>query len=166
MKAGRKRELVRSFLKRILSITMSKIRISRAQKQIYLHFAEANKAKIQDKPKRRQIHSHFAGAKGPRTWIANNPEFRSAAGKTGTTTNRPGSSCRKSGHKIIYAPEAQKGCGKRFFSYLCPVIFVSGRTAPGKTRLRFTSSPHASRHEANRTNGRYSRLPQSSENIC
>ena len=41
MKAGRKRELVRSFLKRILSITMSKIRISRAQKQIYLHFAEA-----------------------------------------------------------------------------------------------------------------------------
>ena len=116
--------------------------------------------------KRRQIHSHFAGAKGPRTWIANNPEFRSAAGKTGTTTNRPGSSCRKSGHKIIYAPEAQKGCGKRFFSYLCPVIFVSGRTAPGKTRLRFTSSPHASRHEANRTNGRYSRLPQSSENIC
>ena len=155
MKAERKRELVRSFLKRILSITMLKIRISRAQKQIYLHFAEANKAKIQDKPKAKTNSFALCPAKGDRQdKNRNNSVFPPAAGKTGTTTNRPGSSCRKSGHKIIYAPEAQKGCGKRFFSYLCSVIFVSGRTAPGKTRLRFTSSPHASRHEANRTNGR------------
>ena len=65
MKAGRKRELVRSFLKRILSITMSKIRISRAQKQIYLHFAEANKAKIQDKPKAKT--NSFALCRGERS---------------------------------------------------------------------------------------------------
>ena len=65
MKAGRKRELVRSFLKRILSITMSKIRISRAQKQIYLHFAEANKTKIQDKPKAKT--NSFALCRGERS---------------------------------------------------------------------------------------------------
>ena len=95
------------------------------------------------------------GRKGHgRTRAANNPGIHSAAGKTDTTTNRRGNSCPKSRHKIIYVRGAQKGCGKRFFSYLCPVIFVSGRIAPGKTRLRFTSSPHASRHEANRTNGR------------
>ena len=141
---------------------MSKIQISRVQKQIYLHFAEANKAKIQDKPKAKT--NSFALCRGERSADMDSKQSRIPV--CGGTTNRPGSSCRKSGHKIIYAPEAQKGCGKRFFSYLCPVIFVSGRTAPGKTRLRFTSSPHASRHEANRTNGRYSRLPQSSENIC
>ena len=141
MKAGRKRELVRSFLKRILSITMSKIRISRAQSKFICILPKRTRQRFRINRKRRQIHSHFAGAKGPRTWIANNPEFRSAAGKTGTTTNRPGSSCRKSGHKIIYAPEAQKGCGKRFFSYLCPVIFVSGRTAPGKNATSFYKQP-------------------------
>ena len=150
------------FSRRILSITMSKIQISRVQKQIYLHFAEANKAKIQDKPKAKT--NSFALCRGERSADMDSKQSRIPV--CGGKNRHDNESCRKSGHKIIYAPEAQKGCGKRFFSYLCPVIFVSGRTAPGKTRLRFTSSPHASRHEANRTNGRYSRLPQSSENIC
>ena len=43
---------------------MSKIQISRVQKQIYLHFAEANKAKIQDKPKAKT--NSFALCRGKR----------------------------------------------------------------------------------------------------
>ena len=161
------------FSRRILSITMSKIQISRVQKQIYLHFAEANKAKIQDKPKAKT--NSFALCRGERSADMDSKQSRipvcGGKNRHDNESARQLHVCVWGAHergcpKIIYAPEAQKGCGKRFFSYLCPVIFVSGRTAPGKTRLRFTSSPHASRHEANRTNGRYSRLPQSSENIC
>ena len=43
----------------------AKIRLSRVQKQIYLHFAEANKAKIQDKPKAKT--NSFALCRGERS---------------------------------------------------------------------------------------------------
>ena len=166
MKAGRKRELVRSFLKRILSITMSKIRISRAQKQIYLHFAEANKAKIQDKPKAKT--NSFALCRGERSADMDSKQSRIpvCGGKNRHDNESARQLLPKERTQDYLCPRSAKRLRQALFSYLCPVIFVLGRTAPGKTRLRFTSSPHASRHEANRTNGRYSRLPQSSENIC
>ena len=66
VKAERKRDLVPGFPRRILSKTMSKIQISRMQKQIYLHFAEAKylrRSQNTKKPGQTQPESDFIQAK-------------------------------------------------------------------------------------------------------